>query len=198
MLGLMPATPQKLAGLRRLPPRFTPGATPAIGRQPACGEQQPGQQRSRRAEHHTTPEVLDGQIEARGVDEGRIQQRDPAAVDEHGFEVDGVELPSFRGHIVNDIGFTDSERQADPSRLLQAYHQSASTLNLLRAFVKHAGRTLTHRQIFQEVWGRAAGDAQTYLRVHVANLRRKVERDSLRPAVIITEPGVGYRLESEI
>jgi 3-deoxy-7-phosphoheptulonate synthase len=50
--------------------------------------------------------------------------------------VDGVELPSFRGHIVNDIAFTAAARTPDPARLLQAYHQSASTLNLLRAFTK--------------------------------------------------------------
>jgi len=50
--------------------------------------------------------------------------------------IDEVELPSFRGHIVNDIGFTSAARQADPVRLLQAYHQSSSTLNLLRAFTK--------------------------------------------------------------
>ncbi len=50
--------------------------------------------------------------------------------------VDGTELPSFRGHIVNDIAFTAAARTPDPQRLLQAYHQSASTLNLLRAFTK--------------------------------------------------------------
>ncbi len=47
-----------------------------------------------------------------------------------------LELPSFRGHIVNDIAPTAAARIPDPERLLQAYHQSASTLNLLRAFVK--------------------------------------------------------------
>jgi 3-deoxy-7-phosphoheptulonate synthase len=50
--------------------------------------------------------------------------------------VDGVTLPSFRGHMVNDIDFTAAARVADPERLLVAYHQSASTLNLLRAFTK--------------------------------------------------------------
>src|SRR3954470_9717345 len=50
--------------------------------------------------------------------------------------VDGIELPSFRGHIVNDIAFTAAARVPDPERLLTAYHQSASTLNLLRAFAK--------------------------------------------------------------
>ena len=50
--------------------------------------------------------------------------------------IDGVELPSFRGHIVNDIGFTAGERTADPNRLLTAYNRAAATLNLLRAFTK--------------------------------------------------------------
>jgi 3-deoxy-7-phosphoheptulonate synthase len=50
--------------------------------------------------------------------------------------VDGVTLPSFRGHIVNDIGFSAEARRPDPQRILQAYHQSAATLNLLRAFAK--------------------------------------------------------------
>ena len=48
--------------------------------------------------------------------------------------IDGVELPSYRGDIINGMGFTPGERVPDPQRLLKAYHQSASTLNLLRAF----------------------------------------------------------------
>src|SRR5215204_5666064 len=50
--------------------------------------------------------------------------------------VGGVEMPSFRGHLVNDIAPTLAARTPDPDRLVQAYHQSASTLNLLRAFSK--------------------------------------------------------------
>ena len=50
--------------------------------------------------------------------------------------IDGVELPSFRGHIINDPEFGESARIPNPQRLLQAYQQSASTLNLLRAFTK--------------------------------------------------------------
>jgi 3-deoxy-7-phosphoheptulonate synthase len=50
--------------------------------------------------------------------------------------IDGVELPAFRGHIVNDVGFTTGERTADPQRLLTAYNRAAATLNLLRAFTK--------------------------------------------------------------
>ncbi len=50
--------------------------------------------------------------------------------------LDGAELPAFRGHMVNDIAFTAAARTPDPERLLGAYHQSSSTLNLLRAFTK--------------------------------------------------------------
>jgi len=47
-----------------------------------------------------------------------------------------IELPSFLGQIVNDVGFTETERRPDPTRLLTAYHRAASTLNLLRAFTR--------------------------------------------------------------
>ena len=54
-----------------------------------------------------------------------------------------VELPSFLGHMVNDIGFSESERLPDPQRLLTAYHRAASTLNLLRAFTRGGYADLT-------------------------------------------------------
>ncbi|MGH2820506.1 MAG: class II 3-deoxy-7-phosphoheptulonate synthase [Actinomycetota bacterium] len=50
--------------------------------------------------------------------------------------LEGRELPAFRGHAVNDVAFDEVSRRADPNRLLRAYHQSASTLNLIRAFTK--------------------------------------------------------------
>jgi two-component system KDP operon response regulator KdpE len=68
---------------------------------------------------------------------------------------------------------------------------------LLRTLLRHAGRTLTHKQIFDAVWGSSSyGDAQQYLRVHIRSLRRKIESDPVRPKLIITEPGVGYRFET--
>ncbi len=72
-------------------------------------------------------------------------------------------------------------------------HLTPTEWALLRTFIRHAGKTLTHRQLFREVWPNSAGDPQQYLRVYVANLRRKIERDPVRPALIHTEPGVGYR-----
>jgi two-component system KDP operon response regulator KdpE len=77
-------------------------------------------------------------------------------------------------------------------------HLTPVEWDLLKTLMTNAGRTLTHRHLFTEVWrGRQFGDAQQYLRVYVAHLRRKIEADSLHPRYIITEPGVGYRFVSE-
>lgn len=76
-------------------------------------------------------------------------------------------------------------------------HLTPIEWELVRALMTHAGKTMTHRQLFAAAWpGRAYGDAQQYLRVHVANVRRKVEPDPLSPRYIFTEPGVGYRFAS--
>jgi two-component system KDP operon response regulator KdpE len=93
------------------------------------------------------------------------------------------------GHLVVDIGARKVLRDGEP------LHLTPIEWDLLRAFLAQAGRTLTHRQLFHAVWGRTFGDPQQYLRVHVANLRRKIERDAVRPRLILTEPGVGYRFE---
>jgi two-component system KDP operon response regulator KdpE len=75
-----------------------------------------------------------------------------------------------------------------------AVHLSPIEWDLLREMMVNAGRTLTHRHLFNQVWrGRQFGDARQYLRVYVAHLRRKIEPDPLRPRYIVTEPGVGYR-----
>ena len=84
-----------------------------------------------------------------------------------------------------------------PSLLRQgvSVHLTRTEWELLRVLVRHAGRTLTHQQLFRAVWGNSFGDAQQYLRVYVRNLRRKLEVDPVRPQIIVTEPGVGYRFE---
>lgn len=64
---------------------------------------------------------------------------------------------------------------------------------LLRLFIVHAGKVLTHRQLLTEVWGATAGEQTHYLRVHIAHLREKVEKDPSQPSLIVTEPGIGYR-----
>lgn len=67
---------------------------------------------------------------------------------------------------------------------------------LLRCMVQHAGKVLTHRQILREVWGVDYENETHYLRVYFAQLRQKLEVDPTHPAIILTEPGIGYRLSS--
>ena len=64
---------------------------------------------------------------------------------------------------------------------------------VLALLAQHAGRVLTHRQILKEVWGPHATEAH-YVRVQMAELRKKLEQDPARPRMLVTEPGVGYRL----
>lgn len=69
--------------------------------------------------------------------------------------------------------------------------------SLLAVLVKNAGRVLTHRQLLRDIWGPEYGDERHYLRVYMAQLRRKLEADPARPRYLRTEPGVGYRLLDE-
>ena len=66
---------------------------------------------------------------------------------------------------------------------------------LLTVLAADAGRPISHRDLFDQVWHRPYGNPQQHLRVHITNLRRKVESDARHPALILTEPGVGYRFE---
>lgn len=67
--------------------------------------------------------------------------------------------------------------------------------NLLRYFMTHCGRMLTHKEILQEVWGKAHGEDTQYLRVFIGQIRAKIGKHHAVPNLIITEPGVGYRME---
>ena len=79
--------------------------------------------------------------------------------------IDGLEVPSFRGHIVNDIVPTLAARLPDPDRLLQAYHQSASTLNLLRAFVKGGFADLSQVHQWNQEFVSSSREGQRYERL---------------------------------
>jgi two-component system KDP operon response regulator KdpE len=65
---------------------------------------------------------------------------------------------------------------------------------LLRLMIRHAGKVLTHQQILREVWGPEYIGETHYLRVYFAQLRQKIEANPALPELIVTEPGVGYRL----
>jgi len=68
---------------------------------------------------------------------------------------------------------------------------------LLRTLIRHAGKVLTERRLLSEVWGPNHTEQAQYLRVYMAQLRRKLETEPARPRHLLTEPGVGYRLLAE-
>jgi two-component system KDP operon response regulator KdpE len=73
-------------------------------------------------------------------------------------------------------------------------HLTPIEFELVRILAKHRGRLVTQRQLLREVWGPEYTQSTHYLRVHVANIRAKLEPDPARPRHLLTEPGVGYRL----
>ena len=73
---------------------------------------------------------------------------------------------------------------------------TATEYNLFTLLLKNDGRVLTHQYILKEIWGNAYADQTQYLRVFVAQLRKKIEEDPNRPKYILTESGVGYRFNS--
>jgi len=149
-------------------------------------------------------------VSARGKEEDKIRALDVGADDyltkpfasgellarirvalRHSAEVAGtvtdpvVEIGSLR------IDFSSREVFADGAPV----HLSPNEFALLAVLVRHAGKVLTHRQLLHEVWGGIASAQPTYLRVYMANLRKKLEPDPARPRLLLTEPGVGYRLK---
>jgi len=99
------------------------------------------------------------------------------------------QAPLVLGEVTIDFTVPSASRQG------QDVHLTRTEWELLRALVAREGRTVTHAQLFRAVWGNVSGDAQQYLRVYVRSLRRKLEADPVRPRLIVTEPGVGYRFE---
>ena len=75
-------------------------------------------------------------------------------------------------------------------------HLTPLEYKLLATLVRHAGKVLTHRLLLREVWGPNAQTQTHYLRVYMTQLRHKIEADPARPRLLLTEPGVGYRLQS--
>ncbi len=76
-------------------------------------------------------------------------------------------------------------------------HLTPIEYKLLAEMVRHSGKVLTHRHLLREVWGTGYETEAHYLRVHMGSLRRKIEENSSRPRYLRTEPGIGYRLQTE-
>jgi two-component system KDP operon response regulator KdpE len=76
----------------------------------------------------------------------------------------------------------------------QEIHLTQREYELLKALARHAGRVVTHKQLIAAVWGPGADVDAQFVRVLVAQVRQKIEESSARPNIILTEPGLGYRL----
>jgi two-component system KDP operon response regulator KdpE len=107
----------------------------------------------------------------------------------HAFQAQG-ELPAF---VSGDLAVDLVRRRV--LRAGQEVRLSPKEFDLLRHLVMHAGKVLTHRQLLREVWGPAHSEEVQYLRVFIRGLRQKLEADPARPQHILTEAGVGYRLQ---
>ncbi|HKY38879.1 MAG TPA: response regulator [Polyangiaceae bacterium] len=77
-------------------------------------------------------------------------------------------------------------------------HLTPIEYKLLTTLIKYEGRVITHRQLLKEVWGPNSSEQTQYLRVYMGQLRHKLEDNPSRPRFLTTEPGVGYRLRTEI
>jgi two-component system KDP operon response regulator KdpE len=102
------------------------------------------------------------------------------------------EQPVFRsGDLIIDLARRRVERGG------HEIHLTPKEYDLLKHLARHAGKVITQRQLLQVVWGPEYGDEGHYLRVHMSALRRKLEPEPARPRYLITEPGVGYRLQHD-
>ncbi len=103
-----------------------------------------------------------------------------------------ADLPAFAtGGLTVDYGRRQVVKDGREVRLTPLEY------DILRFLTQNADRVVTHRQLLSNVWGAEYEGETQLLRVHIGHLRRKVEADSGRPRLIVTEPGVGYRLRTE-
>ena len=107
-------------------------------------------------------------------------------------QTNGDSAPARRqiGDLTIDLGARLVTRGDD------VIHLTPTEFDLLAYLVHHEGKVLTHRLLLTAVWGPEYVDQTPSLRVMVTQLRKKIERDSSRPQIIVTEPGVGYRFRS--
>jgi two-component system, OmpR family, KDP operon response regulator KdpE len=100
-----------------------------------------------------------------------------------------TEEPVFRsGNVVVDL----ADRRVTVAG--KEISLTATEYNLLRLLVRHAGKVLTQRFLLREVWGPNAEKQNHYLRVYIARLREKLKTNPNHPEILLTEPGIGYRL----
>jgi two-component system, OmpR family, KDP operon response regulator KdpE len=151
-------------------------------------------------------------ISARGFEQDKVRALDAGADDylTKPFAV-GELLARIRvalRHAATPIGvpidpvFVQGELKVDLARRqvfrgADEVHLTPTEYKLLTLLVRHAGKVITQRQALKEVWGPNYASQTHYLRVYMAQLRHKLERDPARPRLLRTEPGVGYRLKTD-
>ncbi|ELY5216015.1 response regulator [Vibrio cholerae] len=102
---------------------------------------------------------------------------------------ESVEQTRFElGDLVLDLVLKQVTKAGEPVKLTKTEY------NILKLLAKNMGKVLTHKQILKEVWGGNYVEHHHYVRIHVAQLRHKVEDNPVQPRFILTENGVGYRL----
>ena len=107
----------------------------------------------------------------------------------HAARADGAESPRV---VIGDL-----EVDLEKRRVMRAgapVHLTPIEYRLLAELARHPGKVLTHSHLLRQVWGPASAQQSHYLRVYMAQLRRKLEEDPARPRILLTELGVGYRL----
>lgn len=152
----------------------------------------------------TTPVIV---ISARGRDEDKVEALDAGADDylTKPFSVDEllarmrVALRHAQAGGAADPVFTSGDLTVDQAKRIvmvrgAEVHLTPTEYRLLSALAKHAGRVLTHKQLRHEVWGPHTATTTQALRVYMNQLRHKIEAEPARPRLLMTEPGVGYRL----
>jgi len=109
----------------------------------------------------------------------------------HAIQSPNAEAVFLLGDLRVDLERRDVSVKGLPARLTPIEYR------LLEALVRRAGKVATHQQLLTEVWGPSGEGQNHYLRIYMAQLRKKLEADPNRPRFFLTEPGVGYRLDSE-
>jgi two-component system KDP operon response regulator KdpE len=107
-----------------------------------------------------------------------------------------------RGSEQDDAEFTAGDLRVDLAKRRvflagREVHLTPIEYKLMTVLVRNADRVITHQQLLREVWGTRYGTQTQYLHVYMGHLRTKFEADPARPKLLLTEPGVGYRLKAE-
>lgn len=105
--------------------------------------------------------------------------------------------PAGEAAVVETSAFTIDLAAKRVERDGEVVHLTPTEWGLLEALVRHPGKLISQRQLLQTVWGPQYETETNYLRVYLAQLRRKLEPDPGRPRYLITEPGMGYRFEPD-